>query len=243
MTRLLLFMMLGASFLPAQMGGRPPLDRWDLTQRLAVSDIVIVGTVLRVHFFPREGVHHTIRVDEQLCQGADFRPVRRTAVLELKEVDVLQPRWDRTPWLDDPEPVEVLEPGAKYLLILSKDPDLLSNLKLLALDNRRIPYRAVDRARGAIQVERTGAPAIWEFEYAGITSPMPAPQSVALGPVVEDARVTTLVRDARALCHAVDAVDPLLRIAALEKLLASGDPEMRANADTAIRLLRGEPIL
>jgi hypothetical protein len=232
-----------------QMWGREPRDPRDLAQRMAVSDVVAVGTVIKQHIlpgrYPDGGSLYTIRVEEELCRGADFQPGRSSGSFET-EVQIFVPGWHGL-LLDDPDPVESLPQPGKFLLMLMKDPDSEGIVKEFRLDPSRVYYRAVGRARGAIQIEQSTYKAIpnIEMEYGDATlrlpiTPTQPPSSSLEG---ETRLAEAFLTRAKTICEAVQPDDPAMRIAALERLVkTSPDSAVRDNAAIAISLLRGQPL-
>jgi hypothetical protein len=170
-----------------------------------------------------------------------------------KQIYIFKPAWDQATSLDDPDPVDEYVPGGKYLLMLKRDPEAESNVKRFALNADLTYYRALGRARGAIQLEMDiyKRPSVFEIgtsQFGVIRTPWPGSANderykPSVTRVAEETRdAAALLDSARALCEAVRPANALQKADGLERLKSSPDLNMRQNAETALKILRGEPL-
>lgn len=194
----------------------------------------------------------TIRVEEELCAGSDFQP-DGNAPPPATEVHVFVVQALMRNALDDPYQDASFGEQAKYLLILRKDPLTETIVKTFGLDPNLTYYQPVLGARGAIQLEAASfrPPTIYEIAVKNVPPELSVlrgsvpPSTVPLpaGFLERKTREAEAVRaDAAALCAAIRPSNVLQKTDALERLKSSPDPLTRQNADTALKILRGEAL-
>jgi hypothetical protein len=170
-------------FAQSQDNPRSPRDRADIVQRVAASDLTLVGTVMKMDLahdlaldaqyaaitpdtsretlleIQRTAEHSqavlfTVRVDEVFCGGDEFRSTPGAAKgAPPKQVYVFVPLRGGAAF-HDVNQSETLFPEGKFLLILKSDSDSPSFMKRFGLPSGSY-YRAVEGVRGTVQLERS----------------------------------------------------------------------------------------
>ncbi|MEP7352140.1 MAG: hypothetical protein ABI824_02810 [Acidobacteriota bacterium] len=219
----------------------------DLTQRVAASDYVIVGSVTKLDMahsltmeervrrvleakdLSQDGDHAyiwTIHVDSVLCRNSDFHPENTPSRDLGKDIYLVRPMAE--PETVGSQRVEFLQQNRKYLLFLHVDPKKNENSGKYHLDPAWGYYRAQGYGDGAIRLpleaEKGDKP-------KGVL-----PESVYRAADGKD--LSTPVLDATtALCAAVQPSDAFQKQVKLELLKSSTDPVMRDNAEAALKML------
>lgn len=218
--------------------GRPtpsPLDQSDLYRRMASSEFIFEGTLLRRQGVGEQtakrekriqegtdtrilkvGVLYTLSVARLLCDQRNFRPQETVAAAALTTKDtvaIFVPAEKVLP--HDGNPVETFLPDVTYLLLLAPDQDSERMKAVYELGPDIKLYRAVEGDRGTIPLSGAN--------------------------LTEKARdLTASVRHSVGdLCEAVQPGNTLQKLDRLQILRFSSDPVMRQNAEAAIELLGG----
>lgn len=207
----------------------PRPDVRNLSPRLAASDLVLVGTVVKfesVHPRPENrspnGIQraplYTIRVDSHLCRKSDFlrREVPETADT-AREVYLFIHSSSRRE--NRYRNIQMHSVGTRYLWFLRREPEEEEVKAFYELDPQLTYYRTLDAVAGAIELPTEGQP----FKPAGYSS--------------DTDLATPVLNAATALCQAVQPSNFYQKIDGLERLKSSPDLAMRENADAAIKLI------
>lgn len=213
----------------------PEKDLGDLYKRGSASRLVVVGTVLKSEGVSKRltasirekmktsldavygGSLYTIRVEETLCRKEDFEihPAvpKQPSPQSNQTVTLFVPR-DEPLWHDGHQKESLLD-GHRYLLFLVEpdQPKQKEWTNSFQLDPERVYYRAEERSRGVVPLTKP-------------SRDNPTPKQPA---VLE--KVTKL-------CEALRPEQLADKLAALEKLMASGDPVLQKEAEAAANALR-----
>lgn len=257
MKRLVAGFLFAAGFCPAQIrfvAGNPEPDAFkpsvrDLAGRLAASDYVITGVVVKIeHVRTRLFAQQLAEIEQLSKEGKDPRPkgnvsdlgrsitlftVRADSVLcqkanfhpgsamsaPLKEFYLFNPLGPR---LDTLTRNENLQEGSRYLFFLGKDSDLDELMARFDLDSSVPYYRVLRYSEGAIELPPEGDES-QPFKPAGYSS--------------DTDLATPVLKTATALCQAVQPSNVFQKIDGLERLKSSPDLTMRDNADAAVKLI------
>jgi hypothetical protein len=224
-----------------------------MAQRLAASDYVVVGTVLKVDApLTRAYKSQLAEIEKLEAEGRITDAMEKSRGL-IQEVSLFSStiRLESTlcrksDFLPGTAPVslpfeiyllttltfqtdadfreERLQPGHRYLFSLTTAADLATKLDNFDLDRQQLYFEILNHSDGAVELP-SGDDKGKPFKPAGYKS---------------DKDLATPIRKAAtALCAAVKPAGISEKLTALQRLKSSRDPSMRENADTAIKLLGG----
>jgi hypothetical protein len=197
-------------------------DLGDLYRRLSKSDFVVVGTAVDETAVNRRvqtktpsldadigGVLYTISVERTVCRSIDVDPNATADPGKVSTIYIFVPR-DETPYTGGRR-LESLTKRGRYLLFLIKSQEQKQWIDSYQLNAQHTYYRAEERSRGVVQLEKHGR----------------NDKTVTKQPSIL-AKVTQL-------CEALRPPKVDEKLAALNKLAASRDPILRREAREAIK--------
>jgi hypothetical protein len=204
-------------------------DVGDLYQRAATSVFVITGTVMKSEGVSKRmtpdllervksegdlsltlgGTLYTILVEKTICRQTDFDAQSSN----LRSTSLGETAHIFVPRRNAAYPSEALSSGQHYLLFLIVPGQQREWTDTFNLDPRQIYYRSHEGYRGVV----------------------PIPQSA---PKVPTAKQPLVLDKVTQLCQAVRPTSVSGKLAALNKLAASGDPVLEKEANAAVKALQ-----